>query len=494
MRRLAARAGALLVCVHLAGIAGANAQTAKVTLAPRATLDRIGELIARSDDEASKAIATALATWPQDPALHYFAGVNDTHRGATASAESHFLTAIRLAPQVPGAYITLGRLYQERSAVDATARSKAIDVYRRLLTVEPTNSEALFQAGLLLTLEGNFAESLTFLNRLPEAVRASPQVLATMAVAREGSGDSAGALSATEALAAHPKLVAADVLAVQPAFARLRDDRIPQALLAALDARGLGASAPVLIELGRLAARRGDAKVALGYLAHARSLEPQNPRIHFLFGIVCVQADLGREAYDSLKKAVELDPENPQVNYAMGAVALHRHDPSESIPYFERYVQLAPNDIRGRFALGAARYYSNQLDAARRDLEAAAASPQTAAGARYYLARIARQSDDLVTARREIDQAVALAPGHADAWAELGLIETRAGRYEEAGRALSKALAIDPENYDATRHLAALYGRTRDPRRADQEARLAALIEKREARMQDFLRLVEVVP
>ena len=43
-------------------------------------------------------------------------------------------------------------------------------------------------------------------------------------------------------------------------------------------------------------------------------------------------------------------------------------------------------------------------------------------------------------------------------------------------------------------NLAALYGRTRDPRRAEQEARLAALIEQREKRMQEFLRLVQVVP
>jgi tetratricopeptide (TPR) repeat protein len=384
----------------------------------------------------------------------------------------------------------------------------------------------LFQSGLLLALEGRFADSLPLLERLPEPVRARPQVLAVLAVAREGTGASAGATKAATALAADASLVAPDVLAVQPAFARLRDDRVPALLLTALDARGVatpevlqqlaavdiahgrlteararldraaasGASAAVLIDLGRIAAKQGDAKAALGYLAHARSLEPQNPRIHFLFGIVCVQADLGREAFDSLKRAVELDPDNPLVNYAMGAVALHRHDPSESIPYFERYVRLVPDDLRGRFALGAARYYSGQLDEAARDLRAAEALPGTAAGAHYYLARIARQTDDLATAQKEIEQALALAPQHADAWAERGLIETRAGRYEDAERALTKALSLDPDNYDATRHLAALYGKTRDPRRAEQEARLATLIQARDARMQDFLRLVEAVP
>jgi tetratricopeptide (TPR) repeat protein len=524
MRRAPGRL-ALLASLSFVWIADATAQTPSV--APRATLERIGTLMARSVDEAAPAIAEALTKWPEDPALHYVAGVNDLRRGASASAESHLLTTIRLAPAGAAAYLDLGRLYQEQSAVDATARAKAIDIYGRLLAVDPSNGEASFQSGLLLAFEGQFAESLKRLERLPEPVRARPQVLAVLAVAREGTGDSAGATKAAAALAADPALVAADVLAVQPAFARLRDDRVPELLLTALDRRSVAtplalqqlaaihvahgrlaearalldraaASGPpdaaLLVDLGRVAAKQGDPKAALGYLAHARSLEPKNPRIHFLFGIVCVQADLGREAYDSLKQAVELDPDNALVNYAMGAVALHRHDPSESIPYFERYVRLVPDDLRGRFALGAARYYSGQLDEAARDLHAAERSPQTAAGAHYYLARIARQQDDLVTAQREIEQALALKPQHADAWAERGLIELRAGRNEEAERALAKALALDPDNYDATRHLAALYGRTRDPRRSAQEARLATLIQARDARMQDFLRLVEAVP
>jgi tetratricopeptide (TPR) repeat protein len=531
-RAVRLRAAVVMLATALAGERGAaHAQTAPAAVAPRATVERIGALLERNDLPGANAVVTsALADWPADPALHNFAGVVAAQRGETASAETHFLTAIRLAPHAAAPYTNLGRLYQERSAADPAARTKAVDVYRRLLAIEPSHREALFQAGRLLALDGRFGDSLALLERLPGDVRAGPQVMAVIAVDREGTGDTAGAMRDINALGADPRLAEADVMAVQPAFAHLRDDRLPQALLAALDARGLAspgarqelagihmrhgrladaravleraagatagspASASVLVDLARVTARQGDPKGALGYLAHARTLEPQNPRIHFLFGIVCVQLDLGREAYDSLKRAVELDPDNALVNYAMGAVAMHRHDPSESIPWFERYVRLAPNDPRGRFALGAARYYSNQPDAARRDLESAAASPQTAAGAHYFLARLARQADDLVTARREIDLALAGAPSHADAWAERGLIETRAGKYADAERALAKALALDPENYDATRHLAALYGRTRDPRRAEQEARLASLIEKREARMQDFLRLVEAVP
>jgi hypothetical protein len=52
---------------------------------------------------------------------------------------------------------------------------------------------------------------------------------------------------------------------------------------------------------------------------------------------------------------------------------------------------------------------------------------------------------------------------------------------------------IDPASYSAAVNLATLYGRTKDPRREAQTARLAALQEKRNAEAQEFLRIIEVV-
>ena len=85
-------------------------------------------------------------------------------------------------------------------------------------------------------------------------------------------------------------------------------------------------------------------------------------------------------------------------------------------------------------------------------------------------------------------------PNQEQPWAELGLIQTRSNEYGQAEQSLAKALAIDPDHYAASVNLAALYSRTKDPRREAQAARVAALIEKREARAQEFLRIIEAVP
>lgn len=518
-------------CVGPCGVAWSLAaggqQALHADLAPQPTLQEIGALLAREDFAGARAaITAALGEHPADPALHNLAGVADAQAGAFASAEGHFQTAIRLAPRKNAPYENLGRLYQERAAVDPDARSKALDIYRRLLTVQPSNAEGLYQAGFLLALGGRFADSRALIERLPPDARRRPQILAVVATDLAGMGDARAATAAVRDLAADSRLSASDVLAVMPAFEHLPDDEVPRQMLEALDRRGLasaealhrlgqihagqqryrearealeraaaigGPRVPILLDLARAADKLGDHKGALGYLAHARDLEPKNATVHFLFGIVCVELNLGSEAYESLKKAVALSPESALVNYAMGAVSMHRHEASESLPYFEKYIELAPADPRGRFALGVARFYSSQFEAAGADLREATGHPETAAGAHYFLGRIARQSNDLETARREIDESLRLYPRYAEAWAELGLIQTRSGSYADAGQSLDRALKIDPDHYSAAVNLAMLYGRTKDPRREAQAARLEALQEKRTAQAQEFLRIIEVV-
>lgn len=524
-----ATAIALVLCVLTmnARAAHASAQTGPSQTAPTGTLERIGGLLDRNDlGAATQEVAAALKSFPSDPALLNLAGAIEAQSGATAAATSHFQAAIRLAPGVAAPYENLGRLYQEQSRSDPAARGKALEVYQRLLAFDPQNVEGCYQSGFLLALDGKFAAARASLDRLPPDIRSQPQALTLTATVLEGVGDAAGASDATARWMASASRSAPDVLALAPAFSHLPDHTLEQRLLEALDERQqatpdalqqLGRvymatgrykdaravleraarpapGVPVLIDLARAADKAGDHEGALGYLAHARDLDPSNAGVHFLFGVVCVELDLVAEAYESLKKALALDPDNADFNYVMGSVAMHRHEPADSLPYLEKYLQLKPDDPRAHLALGVGRFNSGQFAAATADLQIAAKYPETEAGARYFLGRVARQDGDLDQARREIERSIQVSAVNADVWAELGLIDTRQGRFADAERDLDKALALNPDNYLATVNLAALFTRTRDPRKDAQAAKLAALQEKRSARAQDFLRTIEVVP
>jgi tetratricopeptide (TPR) repeat protein len=518
--------------VHAAAFAqtpahGASRDRAAAS-APRELIEELSALLDSGKlNEVKARVGEALRRYPSDAALHDIAGAVDAQQGSYREAERHFRTAIEHDSRLVSAYLNLGRLYQEHARDEADAPAKALRVYRSLLQIDANNPEALFQAAYLSACNGDWAASRAFLKRLPDSGRSRPQVLVLLATDLQGLGDRRQASEASDALLQHPDLTEEDVVAAVPALERLNDDEFGERLLEGLDARHaasaeslrrLGAmqmrlgrldrardtleravgstdspSAPLLLDVARVAYRQKDFERALGYLAHARDLEPQNAEVHFFFGVVCIELNLGSEAYESLKKAVALAPENPFVNYAMGAVAIHRHEPSEAIPYFEAYVRMKPDDPRGRFALGAAKFYSNDFEGARADLQRAAEMRGNAAGAHYFLGRIARQLNDLDTARDEIGQALKADPRYPDALAELGLLQTRSGDYDAAERTLNQALAIDGDNYAAMVNLAALFARTRDPRREEQNARLAALQQKRAVAGQEFLRIIEVL-
>ena len=231
---------------------------------------------------------------------------------------------------------------------------------------------------------------------------------------------------------------------------------------------------------------------ALGYLAHAREIEPQNASIHFFWGMVSVQLNLEEEAYQALKKAVALDPNNAYYNYALGAVAMQREESSEAIPYFQKYCQLKPHDPRGLLALGSAYFTSHDDDQAEKVLAPIADNPEVAAGARYYLGKIANQKGNFPEAVAQLQMALKAYPNYADAYAERGLVHLKQRDYPDARSDLLKALAINPDSFTANMNLLMLYQRTKDPKADEQAKRFEQVRQERAQRAKEFLRTIEV--
>ncbi|PYQ24534.1 MAG: hypothetical protein DMF79_01520 [Acidobacteria bacterium] len=259
-------------------------------------------------------------------------------------------------------------------------------------------------------------------------------------------------------------------------------------------ARARPIAVEVLLDLARVAHKGRDYRGALGYLAHARDLKAGDARIHFFFGMVCVDLDLGVEAYNSLKEAVRLEPDNAAFNYALGATALHRRFPGEAIPYFRKYSELKPEDPRGSMGVGIAAYKSGDFATARAELAKAAAHGETAAGAYYFLARMARDENDLEEALRLARKAIEAKPDYSDPYVELGLLHLRKRELDKAEQALRRCLELDPDNYLGNFHLLMLYERTKDPRQDAQAQRFEEIKRRHEQKAEEFLRLIEVRP
>jgi tetratricopeptide (TPR) repeat protein len=512
----------IFVCFVLSSYIS-NAQTIK-----EERILRIQELMQQGNlSEARRLLSQSQKEFPVDPGFDNLLGIIEAQENNYKAAEAAFQRAISRAPKFTNAYLNLGRLYQQNPTADAEALAKALQTYQKVLRYQPDNLEANYQASLLLQLRGEYRASLAHLSRLPEDYRRKAQSLSLYCANYAGLGDSARAGATADMLLKHPDFSEADVNSVLPILAKAQAYDLSVRLLEGLIGRDLGSPEArhrlgllyehlgrlaearamleksatggkpltgLLIDLARVAHKQRDYQGALGYLAHARDLDPQNAGIHYFFGLVCIDLNLGAEAHAALGKAVDLEPDNPQYNFAMGFVASHRRNPEEAIPYLEKYLRLVPSDSRGRLIIGMAYFRSKNYEAAQTALKGALKDHETEAPARYYLGSIARQEDRVDEAARELEQALQIRPDYADALAELGQCRLQQRDYVNAEKSLRRAIDLDPQHYNANFSLLTLYSRTKDPRAAEQATKFEQLKKRREERAQDFLRVIDVRP
>ena len=477
-------------------------------------------------EEARRKLAEALSRFPREASFYNFMGVVEAQAGNYPASETNFKKALELSPRFTGAAINLGRLYQENSARDAGAQSKALEIYRRILTYEPANAEALFQTAVLLLQQGQHQAALAELARLPKEMQGLPQSLAVRCAGLAGLDRTSEAGNTAEALLSHPDLTAPDVLLAVPALEKKTKEELEKRLLEGLTTRSLHSpeslrelgllyerqgqferarqtleiavtspvSVPLLLDLARVAYKNRDLKETLGYLAHARDLEPKNFSVHFFFGIVCVELELLIDANKSLKEAVALSPENPYANYALGSVLMQSSEPRNGLPYVQRYCRLKPKDPRGRLALGAAYFQLGEHALAQKELEAVVAAPEAAAGANYYLSRIAKLRGNRDEAYRLIQLSLKANPDFPDAYVELGQLEMRLKNFAAAEKSLQRAVELEPESFLGNMHLLRLYQAANDPRAEAQQKRFDEVSKKRSEKEASLLRTIEVRP
>jgi Flp pilus assembly protein TadD len=175
-------------------------------------------------------------------------------------------------------------------------------------------------------------------------------------------------------------------------------------------------SAAPLVELARIAIASKDYKEALGYLAHARALQPTDASLPYEYGIVCLKMDLIGAARRAFADAVKLEPDNPQYNLVLGTLL----SSAEGLPYLNKYQELRPGNSVGALALGVAYFQANDFNNSTTWLARAVGGPSTAAAAHYYLGKILLQEGHSDLAVAELSKSARLRADQPDVLAELG--------------------------------------------------------------------------
>ena len=478
-------------------------------------------------DEARALIAEATRHYPHNGGVENLLGVVEIQQGHNEAARKAFAAAIVDDPHLIGAYLNLSRMDMETAATQRAARAEALRLCLKVLQLDPSNEEAHYQAATVLFWNHEYRLSLEHLEKLSTQSRAKIGAEALLCGDAAALGPRAKIEQAAKALAANPDLTEQDAdTCLSTLRAAKRADLIEEVFAAAANHQALSPeglrilglaqegegklpearatlekafaandkSVDILEDLTRVAKTTGDDQGALGYLAHARDLQPTNAALAYEFGTICLRMGLFAEARKAIGDALRLDPDNPDFNLGMGTVVSFSADPSQSLPYLTRYLSLRPKDPQGVLALGAANYRAKDYDTASQWLRQAVANPRTAAEAHFYLGRIARQEGRVDEAVSELKQSLALEPSQADALAELGQISVQRHDFSQADTYLNQALHQDPDNYAANFGLLQLYARTGDARREQQSRRFDEIKTMRDERERQMMRAIEIRP
>jgi tetratricopeptide (TPR) repeat protein len=494
----------------------------------RQTVLAIQKHIEENDlDGALTLIAKASKSFPSDGGLENLLGVVQIQQGHVDPAKQAFSAAIRHSPRLVSAYLNLGRIDMQTAARDRDAQAEALRVYDKALQMEPANSEANYNSAVLLMWAQYYQRSLDRVTQLRGQDRNQPGAEALVCADEAALKHTAAADRAASALAANSGLTEQNVLDILPALlAGGRGDLVETILAAAaagrpLSAEGLRAeglaeeaegklkaarstlelayakdpsSVVVLVDLGRVAAAADDYQGDLGYLAHARDLQPQDASLSYQFGAVCLKLNLLGEARKAFGEAVRRAPENPEYNLAMGTVSSYAQDPTEALPYLEKYHSLRPADASGMLELGSTYFRAKEFEVASKWLKLAANDTSTAASAHYYLGRIARQNGELDEAAAQLSQSLALKPEQPEVLAEMGQVDVLMKKYSDAEKQLVRALELDHDSYAANFGLLQLYARTGNPGREEQSKRFDAIKDKNDEKYREMMRVIEIVP
>jgi protein O-GlcNAc transferase len=230
-------------------------------------------------------------------------------RGDYAQAIALARQRLRSLPRDTGARVVMARAEAARGHFE-----DAYEGFRRVLAVQPRNTDALYYLSILggVLAEGEY-------NRLfaqaPDSPRAH-QLRGDLHVAQERPVEAEAEYKA--ALEAAP------------------------------------ASLEVLIALGDLTRHQSRFEDALGYYGRAAEVAPHNYDVRYGIGVCRSYRQEYTPAIQSFREALRLDPSSAPAHLALGHALLQSGQAADAVPELEAAAKLEPRMLQAQYLLGRA--------------------------------------------------------------------------------------------------------------------------------------------
>jgi tetratricopeptide (TPR) repeat protein len=287
-------------------------------------------------------------------------------------------------------------------------------LYRRILSDEPHNPEALHYLGVLAHQVGNSETAVTYISKAlgvkPDYVDA--QINLAIALKRQGK--------LTEAEAGLKKAV------------KLKPDEVK-----------------AHYNLGVVLKEQGKYDKAIASFREALRLKPEYAEAYNNLGVALSAEGNPEEAIHCFSKALKLNPDDAQVHYNLGIAFNRVGNQDEAVKNFRRAVALKPDYFEAYFILGILLRDLDRLDEAIDSLEQALNVKQDHPEALFNLGIILGARGKLNEAVTTFRKALSVRPTSAETHYNLGILLQMQSKHDEALASYQQVLICDPDYAEA---------------------------------------------
>jgi Flp pilus assembly protein TadD len=347
--------------------------------------------------EAVELVRRAIELAPDRAPYYMTLGGIELHAAQLDAARADFETALRLDPNLTGAY---GALAQIAMLQGDSARAE--EHFKRAGRTEGERVDVLVGQGNLLLQRGDTDGAIRYLTRAAELFPNDPAPQASLGRAYLSKGMQAFAEQAlNNALKLKPDYHAARLVLAETLMLARRFDEAQahlKQLMAVPEQR-----APALATMGDVFRARGDLNRATTFYRDSLELRRGHPRVTAALAWCLMQQRLLREAIGAWREAVRLMPDDLDARRALAACCAEAGLADEAREQWRFVLFRNPEDAAARAGLAALLELTGSLDEAAREAQALLARDAAHPGANLILARAALRSGDAGAAAARLD-------------------------------------------------------------------------------------------
>jgi protein O-GlcNAc transferase len=292
--------------------------------------------------------------------------------------------------------------------------TKAEDLYRKVLTVQPENFYALHYLGVLYTQLGHYDRAISHLEKALQVDPSDAGTYYNLGIAFQGKGQIDDALNTYQkTVELNPQHADAHVNLGIILKEKGLLDRAMNAFRQALQINQKHFAAQY--NLGYVLQTAGKLDEAIGCYMRALESEPNLVGAYYNLGFIFQNQGRLDEAVSAFRKALQLRPDFADIYNGLGVVYQEQGQPEDAIDYFEKALQLNPASVDAYNNLGIIFQETGQPDMS----------------VSYY------------------QRALQIDPRSSETYTNLGSVFHMQGKQEESMAAFKKAIECDPSNFTA---------------------------------------------